>query len=601
MRPTIRSTALGNGLVRHATAMLGRLRFSENAFLALIAVGVGIVAGLANYAFRHTIKLIHWLVIEQGQAYWQISFEHWSPSRLWSALFPLTGGLLLIPFWLFFGQDLRSGFADFLQRVNLRGAKIHGRTIFTRGLASAITLGTGGSAGQEGPIAQIGGAIGSYCGQLFKMSGHRLKLLVACGVAGGIAATFNAPIAGVFFAHEIVLLSSFELTSFTSIVIASGIATVVSRALLGDHPELLAPAYGSFQPVELLGYLALGLLVGLLAAAFISIHFRIKDRFADLELHPLIKPAVGGGLVGLMGIVCPQIFGNGYAFIERTLYGEGTLLLLAGLVIIKALATSITLGSGMPGGLFAPSLFSGATTGGAFGKLFQKILPDMVSATGPYALVGMGAFLAAATHAPMTAIFMLFELTGSYELIIPIMLACVVGTAVARRLKADSLDTVELTRAGIDLEAGKERNIMKSLLVGEVMKQDPQAIPENMTLRQFNRFLATTRHTQFPLVNSQGELTGILSAQDFLGVVFERDLFDLVVVKDLATLDVITVHKEDNLDQTMRKIGYRDIERLPVVDRDTGRKLLGIISRRDMVSAYNRALMTRTLEEEQDG
>ncbi|MDW7758631.1 MAG: CBS domain-containing protein, partial [Desulfuromonadales bacterium] len=219
---------------------------------------------------------------------------------------------------------------------------------------------------------------------------------------------------------------------------------------------------------------------------------------------------------------------------------------------------------------------------------------------GAYALVGMGAFLSAATHAPMTAIFLLFEMTASYEVIIPIMLSCVIGTAISRHFKKDSLDTVELSRAGINLEAGKERNIMKSIKVREVMSGAPESIPENMTLGQFANFTATTRHTNFPLVNGAGELTGIISVQDFMGVVFERDLRDLIVVKELATLDVITVTEDEDLDQAMRKIGYRNIEQLPVVDREGSNRLVGIISRRDMVAAYNRALMTRTLEDTDD-
>jgi CIC family chloride channel protein len=267
---------------------------------------------------------------------------------------------------------------------------------------------------------------------------------------------------------------------------------------------------------------------------------------------------------------------------------------------MKVVATSITLGSGLPGGLFAPSLYIGAVTGGAFGKLAQMLFPGLAISPGAYALVGMGAFLSAATHAPMTAIFLLFEMTASYQVIIPIMLSCVIGTAISRHFKKDSLDTVELSRAGINLEAGKERNIMKSLKVGEVMTRDPESIPENMTLGQFAQFTASTRHTNFPLVNRRGQLTGIISVQDFMGVVFERDLMDLIVVKELATLDVVTVTEEDDLDQAMKKIGYRNIEQLPVVDREGGSKLVGLVSRRDMVSAYNRALMTRSLEEESD-
>jgi CIC family chloride channel protein len=583
----------------YLVAALGRLGISEQTFMAILALAIGVLSGLGTFLFRKSIDLFHWLVIEQGVNFFHIDFNHWSMTRLWAVLFPLTGGVLMIPFGIFFARDLRFGFSRFLERVNLRGAKIPGRTIVTRGLASAITLGTGGSAGQEGPIAQIGGAIGSQIGQAFKVSGSRLKLLVACGVAGGIAATFNAPIAGVFFAHEIVLLSSFELTSFTSIVISSGIATVVSRALLGEGPALTSPSFALTHSWELVFYLVLGTLVGLLAVAFISVHYRIKDRFAALKLHRLVKPLLGGTLVGVIGIFYPQVFGNGYEFMESVLRGEGVLVVLAVLVLAKAVATSITLGSGLPGGLFAPALYIGAVTGGAFGKLLQVFFPHMVPDAGPYALVGMGAFLASATHAPMTAIFLLFEMTGSYELIIPIMLSCVVATAISRHLKKDSLDTVELSRAGINLEAGKERNIMKSLRVGDVMRP-AESVPENFSLRQFNDFIATTKHTNFPLVNRNGELTGIISVQDFMGVVFERDLLDLVVIKELATLEVITVHADENLDRAMRKIGYRNIDQLPVVDKSSDRKLLGIVSRRDMVTAYNRALMARSMEEEED-
>jgi CIC family chloride channel protein len=580
--------------------LLNRFRISDNTFLIILAVLIGMLGGLGNYLFRQTIDLIHWLVVEQSLALFQISLEHWSPQRILVMFLPAVGGLLVVPLWVFFNKDLKGGFAGFLVRVNLKGAKLPMRPLFTRGLGAAITLGTGGSAGQEGPIAIIGGTIGSQFGKRFKMSGDRLKVLVACGAAAGVAATFNAPIAGVFFATEIVLLSSFELASFTSIVISSAMATVVSRALLGNTSELVAPPYlmGSFW--ELLLYLLLGIIIGGLAAGFIDVHFRIKDRIDAIKLPKLAKPVLGGLCVGIIGIALPQVFGNGYEFMTEVLYGDHTWYLLGLLVAAKMVATSITLGSGLPGGMFAPCLFLGAVSGGAFGHLMDLLFPTFGLFPGAYALVGMGAFLAAATHSPMTAIFLLFEITDSYEVIVPIMLACVIGTAIARHLKKDSLETVELTRAGIDLEAGKERNIMKGLAVGEVMSHRVETVPENMPLGDFARFIERTHHTNFPLVNAAGELTGIISVQDFMGVVFEKDLMDLVVVKELATTDVITVHAEEDLDTAMRRIGYRNIEQLPVVDRETHRKLHGIISRRDMVSAYNRELMSKTLGDSDD-
>jgi CIC family chloride channel protein len=599
---------MNNSVFERLRRVLGRLqstfRISENTFLIILAVIIGLLGGLGNYAFRKTIELIHRGIFEQSEHLFGYSLEEFSLTRLVVVLCPVLGGLLVIPLLHWFGKDLKGGFSGFLERVNLRGAKLRLRPIFTRGFGAALTIGSGGSAGQEGPIAMIGGAIGSQFGQLFKMSGDRLKVLVACGAAAGVAATFNAPIAGVFFAQEIVLLSAFELSSFTSIVIASGMATVVSRALLGNHSEIMAPAYVVQNYWELGLYVFLGLLIGSLAALFIESHFRIKDRFDGLQMPKLAKPVLGGLLVGVIGFALPQVFGNGYDFIETVLMSDRgwagpapTWYLLGALIVAKAVATSVTLGSGLPGGLFAPCLYLGAVIGGFFGHVVGIILPQMNIAPGAYALVGMGAFLSAATHSPMTAIFLLFEITDSYEVIIPIMLTCVIGTAVARHFKKDSLETVELSRAGIDLEAGKERNIMKSLKVGEVMVRDVETVPENMTLGQFARFIERTQHTNFPLTNPKGELTGIISVQDFMGVVFERDLMDLVVVKELATADVITAHADEDLDQTMRKIGYRNIEQLPVVDRETHRKLIGIISRRDIVAAYNRALMSRSLEE----
>lgn len=579
--------------------LLERLKVSDNTFLIILAVIIGMLGGFGNYVFRMTIELVHWLVVEQTFDLFNISTDEWSLQRVLVMFMPAIGGLLLIPLWILFPKDLKGGFSSFLVKVNLRGAKLPFRPLFTKGLASAITLGTGGSAGQEGPIAVIGGTIGSQFGKSFRMSTERIKVLVACGAAAGVAATFNAPIAGVFFATEIVLLSSYGLASFTSIVIASGMATVVSRALLGDISEIIAPPYvmGSYWELGL--YVLLGILIGVLAAGFIDLHYKIKDRIEAIKLPHLIKPFLGGLAVGVIGIGLPQVFGNGYEFISEVLIGDHSWYLLGLLVVAKMVATSITLGSGMPGGLFAPCLFLGAVFGGAYGHLLEIIFPGSAMSPGAYALVGMGAFLAAATHAPMTAIFMLFEITDSYEVIVPIMLTCVIGTSIARRFKKDSLETFELTRAGIDLEAGKERNIMKAIQVSEVMRYPVETIPEGMSLGDFARFVEQTSHSNFPLVDEVGELTGIISVQDFMGVVFEKELMDLVVVKELATTDVITVHADENLDDAMRKIGYRNIEQLPVVDRKTHRKIYGIVSRRDMISAYNRALMNRNLGEDQ--
>jgi CIC family chloride channel protein len=578
-----------------------RFTISENTFMAFIAVLIGVAAGLGNLAFRKTIDFFHWLVIENGSRLLhipqttQLSLANWDPARLGVVLFPMVGGLLMIFFWKFFKEDMQFGFPKFMETVNLRGARLPARIALTRGIASAITLGTGGSAGQESPIAQIGGAIGSQFGQLFRMSRERLKILVACGASAGVAATFNAPIAGVFFGTEIILVSTFAFTSFTPIVIASTVSTAVTRMLLVSE-VFPAPAHFLNSPLDLVLYAQLGAIIGLLTTVQIDIHFFIKDCFDRLKISQLVKPLLGGFLVGLIGIFFPQIMGNGYEFMNMALVGKGSFAVLLVIALLKIIATAVTLGSGLPGGLFAPALVIGSFFGGAFGHLALGAFPQISLSPGVFALVGMGAFLAGSMHAPATAIFLVFEITSSYDAILPMMLACVIATAVARWRKKDNLETVELTREGISLEGGREINIMRSIRVREAMGPSTEIIPENMTLKQFSEFVGSAKDNTFFLVNKAQELTGVLSTQDFLGVALAKGLSDSVTVRELATLSVVTVTMDETLESALRKLGTRDLKKMPVVDEETGRKILGRVTYRDLVNHYNRALVARTLE-----
>lgn len=563
-----------------------------------MAVAVGLLAGAGNLAFRGLIELFHYLVFQEGGRLLRVDAGF--PAVLLLPLLPTAGAVLLVPLDLVFPGEIRGyGLPRFLEAVNLKGAVFRARAMVGKSLAAAITIGTGGSAGMEGPIAAIGGALGSLVGQVLRVGHERLRTLVACGVAAGVGGTFNAPIAGVFFAQEIVLLRSFQATSFTPIVISSAIGTLVTRAVEGNHPAFRVPHYALKSPWELVFYALLGVLVGLAAVHFIRSFYSLADRFAAWRAPERLKPLAGAFATGVVGIAFPQVLGNGYEHVEIALAGQMGGFLLLFVAAAKVYATGLTLGSGNAGGVFAPSLFVGAMLGGAYGTLVTALFPGISGGAGAYALVGMGGFLAAATHAPMTAIFLVFEMTHEYSVILPIMVACVIGYTVSRYVQRDSIDTLELSRRGIHLEEGREVSLLQAIRADEVMNPGVETIPEGMHLREILQVIPRSRHMTFPVVDGQGRLTGILSLQDFREIAYEEGLEDLVVAGELATRDVITVFPDESLRDALGKIGVRNFEHLPVVSREDPRRILGMLSRRDIVNAYNKALIDRSLRPEE--
>ena len=555
-----------------------------------MAAAVGLLAGLGNVLFRRLIDLFHLLIFEKGSELLGIGSAF--PALLLLPLLPAAGAVLLIPLDLLFPGEVRGyGLPRFLERVNLRGALFRARTLAVKIIAPAVTIGTGGSAGVEGPIAQIGGIVGSMVGQIFHVGHERLKTLVACGVAAGIAGTFNAPLAGVFFAHEIVLLGSFEGSSFTPVVIASGVGTITTWLLDGNRRAFQIPPSTLVSSWEAVTFILLGLAMAYLAVHFIRSFYAISDRFRSSPLPTWLKAILGAAATGAVAIAIPQVLGNGYEHVEKALAGEGPGPLLLLIAFAKIYSTGLTLGSGNAGGVFAPSLFIGAMAGGAFGSVVTALFPESSSGAGVYALAGMGGFLAAATHAPMTAIFLIFEMTGEYSLILPIMFTCGIGYAVSRHLQKDSIDTLDLARRGIRLEEGRDVAVLQSLRVKDVMTEDVEALPEHTPLRQLLQRIPSSRHTTFPVVDTQGRLSGILGLQDFREVTYEEDLWDLVVAKELATPQVITAFSDETLRDVLDKIGFRNIEHVPVVSREDPKRIVGMVSRRDILSGYRKALL----------
>ena len=589
----------------------------EGVRMVVIASFIGLSAGCANILFRSVEHLVHYYLFEGGlkvmlgehgphlfESVDAFLFLQGGPAILFLPLLPMLGMVLLIPLSYFFPGEVNGyGFTKFLRKVNLQGGRVKFRTILLKTLSTSLTIGSGGSAGVEGPIAQVGGAVGSQVGQFFRVSGDRMKVYIAAGCAGGIGAMFNAPIAGVFFASEIVLLGTYEMSAFSALVISSAMATVVSRATYGESPAFPIPHYQLVTPwLEIPLYLLMGLLVGIIAVGHIRLFYSIRDKFEAARLHPFVKPIIGAMLVGWLGIFFPQIMGDGYYYIEKVLANDGILWIMVALVGLKILATAITLGSGGAGGVFAPALFIGAMVGGAYGAFCHLLFPSLTANSGAYAAVGIGAFLAASSHAPLTAIFLLFEMTGNYQIIIPVMLTSIIGTVVANHLYHDSIDTVDFSREGIDIHEGRETAVMKSLKVGQAMSEDVGFISERANVNQLLKIFSMAEESfYFPVLAESGpkagQMVGVISLQDVKSILHDEELRLCSTVGNICARDVITLTPDDNLYDAMTQFVVKGIEEIPVVESKENMWVVGMLKRREVIKAYNREVLKRGISE----
>lgn len=570
----------------------------ENSAFILVSALIGLLAGVFIIIFREAVELVHYFIFEQGHELLRIDAGGWHVLLL--PLLPMSGMALLIPLSLLFpGKVNGYGFTKFLRKVNLENGVIKAKNIFIKIAATALTIGTGNSAGVEGPIGQIGGAIGSQFGQRLRVSGRRMKVYIAAGCAGGVAGIFNAPIAGVFFAAEIVLLGSYGISSFSGLVVASAMSTVVSRAYYGGTPAFPIPDYHIVNPVvELPLYTIMALLIGLLAVLHIRFFYYVRDCFRKMPIHEQLRPIFGAFCVGCIGVLFPQVLGDGYEYIEEVLYGGGLPLTMAALIFLKSIATAITLGSGGAGGVFAPALFIGAAIGGAFGWLVHYLMPTLTASSGAYATVGIGAFLAASTHAPMTAIFLLFEMTGNYLIIIPVMLTAILGTVTAHKFYNDSIDTVDFTREGIDIHEGWEVAVLKSIKVGKAISEDVDFISETANINHLLNLFAIARESlYFPVVNHVGRMVGVVSMQDVKTILHDEEQRCCHLVGAICSRDVISLTPEDNLYDAIRLFDVKGIEEIPVVESMEDQWVLGMLRRRDVISVYNREVLRRGISE----
>ena len=414
---------------------------SQN-YLILLAVVVGILTGYGSVGF---IKFLHMIAdFARGQV--ASAFAIFGPAQL--VLLPAIGGLMVGPLIDRFAKEAKGhGVPEVMTALATRGGRIRKRVVMVKVIASSLTIGFGGTAGREGPMVQIGSAIGSAIGQWAGLTKRNIRTLVACGAAGGIAATFNAPIAGAMFSME-VLMGRIQ-TDFLLVLLTSLSSSMIARHYLGNAPAVLSPYYELASPGELPLYFLMGLIIGLAAVLYVRLLYRSEDLFGDWTFPDYLKPAVGGLLAGLVLRFFPEVYGSGLPAIEAALFTRYSWEVLLCLFIAGMLANCATLGSGGSGGVFAPSLYMGAMLGGAFGALVHGMYPDWTATSGAYAMVGMAAFFAAAAKAPTTSILILFEMTGDYRIMLPLMAATVASVYLSHRLLPQSIYILKLHRRGI--------------------------------------------------------------------------------------------------------------------------------------------------------
>ncbi len=598
---------------RRFTHLVDKHQPSEATLLLILSIIIGLVTGFAAVIF---IDLIDWIT---NFSFGTIPDSFANLGRWWIIIIPVVGSLISGPIIAFFASEAKGhGVPEVMQAMVLNGGRIRPRVAVAKIAASSVCIGTGGSAGREGPIVQVGSTFGSTMGQLFRMSDRRIRNLVACGAAAGIAATFNAPIAGVAFAIE-VLAGDLAVSVVSNVVIAAVTAAVVSQAFLGSEPAFHIPTYAMKNPVEILFYVVLGLLAGLMGVAFIKVLYGMEDVFDNWHKMPMwVRPAIGALLLGVTGFIyppllarlgidpmlaraglpvirnIPHIFGAGFDTIEAALTGPLPWIFLISLLFLKLLATALTLGSGNSGGVFAPALFMGAMLGGFFGLAVDMAFPQFAINPGAYALAGMAAVFVGAARAPLTAILIAFEMSNDYKVILPLMTVTIIALVIAHRIHPESIYTLKLARRGLRLRFGRDVDVLDGVLVSEVMTKNPPTINENVTMGDLEQYFLRTHHHGVMVLDDKGELTGVITLQDLDRCLQNRpEECRSYKVKDVMTTSMLVAHPDESIGDALHRMAVRDVGRMPVVDRKNPKKLLGAVRRNDIARAYQRGILHR--------
>jgi CIC family chloride channel protein len=564
---------------------------NENALFFLAVSLVGLLGGLAGAAFR-------WILELAVRGFWGGNDDQIVLAALaspWSMrlVVPMAGGALAVAVTMLLGRRRagREGFPEIMELIALGGRMIRLTPALRRSAASLMTLASGGAVGREGPMGQIAAAIGSRVGRSFRFPEERIRILVAAGIAAGFAAAYNTPIAATVFVLE-VIIGSFNMVFLGPAVVAAAISTIVTRVFVGAGPIYPGVAQGLVSAWEVVPYLALGFLAGLGAVLF---QFALERMYAVWErarLPAAVRTPLGGLCVGVLAIGWPWILGNGYETINMVLAGQLAVGLLAILFFAKILATTVTLASGGSGGVFTPMMFLGAMMGGVFGTILHAGFPEQTGTAGAYALAGMGGLVAGTTHAPFLAILMIVELTQDYQIVLPVMLTAVAAYSTARAIRHTSIYEEELRRRGMRWEGTPQERLMRQLKVRDIMIRDVPLYREDLPLEEIVEIFQRSRDLQIYIGDDDKRLLGIVELHEVKRMLGEEEFAPLLIAADLVT-EIPVVKPDDSLVEVNEKLWFRDLGQLPVVDDDERREFQGIVTRRDVLGAFDREILRR--------
>ncbi len=558
----------------------------DQLFVITMAVLIGVASGYVAAGFRILIDFFRGIMWENGHF---TDVIRQSPVYM-RFLIPAAGGTIVALFVNRYAREAKGhGVPEVMEAVALRNGYIRMRVVLVKALASAISIGSGAAVGREGPIVQIGSALGSTVSQIFQVSAQRAKTFLACGAAAGIAATFNAPIAGAIFASE-VILGDFSVAAIGPIIIASVFGTVISRSIYGNYPAFVPPVYTLHSPVEYIFYIILGVAAGIVGWLFVRSLYRVEDFFDDWKAPIAVKAFSGGLALGMIALIVPQVMGIGYESMDDILTGKIPLLLALTLMFGKIFATSLSLGYGASGGIFAPSLYIGSMLGGTLGSIFHGLFPNQTASPGAYALVGMAAMVAAATHAPITAILIIFEMTTEYSVILPLMISSILATVITTHVLEGNIYTIKLLRRGINIHGGADINILNRLEVGKIKQQLVEVIREDMKLGDLLEKMSKSDQQVFYVCDRDDKLTGVITqgmVRRFLNQMEEIPVDE--TVKTISNTHFPRIDDNVPINEVLRLMLDNDMMAVPVVDKEG--KLTGQVLRPNILRKYQDMLI----------